>query len=212
MLRANVKFQLDKPSNISLGVKAAPHGLAATLCTLTASDYKHLAGYQLWSESGFAMLSRAFAEFAPVLSQEVGPFALLELRITSTSELASDKSPLCVATLTCGDEVHRLNVTGPVLRATLPVRGADVPQNLHDLLQFTLALCDSMIGNEGPLSTTVPIYSGGNAERFVFIDELPLAVMPWFVAHAKLTNPTALQRHGQTASARAYADFCCGRG
>lgn len=212
MLRANVEFQSDKPGNISLAVEAAPHGFAATLCTLTASDYKYLEGYQLWSESGFAMLSRAFAEFAPVLSHEVGPFRLLEMRITSTSELAGDKSPLCVATLTCGDEVHRLNVTGPVLRTTWPVRGADVPQNLHDLLQFTLALCDSLIGNEGPLSTTAPIYSGGNAEPFVFIDELPPAVMPWFVAHAKLTNPTALQRHGQTASAQAYADFCCGRG
>lgn len=211
MLRADVVYRGDEQRNISIVMEATPGGLATTLHTPTFSEPKYLAGYLPRSQSGFAMLAAALAEFTQELSTEVGPFAQLEIRITSTAAGAKATPPLCVISFTCGLKGRRIHVEGPVLGMTGPVFEADTLENLDDAIRFVLKRCDPTIADEHQSPFAVPTYSGGTSEPFVFISELPGEVQPWFVTLTKLKNPAALQRNGQTASASAYEDFCWGR-
>ena len=211
MLRADVVYRGDEQRNISIIVEASHGGLATTLHMPTFSEYKYLTGYLPWSQSGFAMLAAAFAEFTRELSTEVGPFAQLEIRITSMAAGAKATLPLCVISFTCGPKGRRIQVEGPVLRMTGPVFEVDTLLNLDDAIQFLLKKCDPTIADEQQSPFAVPTYSGGTSEPFVFISELRGEVQPWFVTLTKLKNPAALQRNGQTASASAYEDYCWGR-
>lgn len=211
MLRADVVYRIEDQANITLNLTAAPDGLTATLQMPNFSDYKYLDGYQPWSVSGFAMLWAAFAQFGPELGAVNGPFTNLEIWITSTTPALQETKPLCVISLTCGEVGGRVLVDGPVLRMTWPISEADIPSDLGGALRFVLSRCDPTISEEHHARIEVPTYSGGTSEPFVFISELHEEVQPWFVAMTKLANPKALQRHGQTATARSYADFCAGR-
>jgi len=204
MLRADVVYQIQDQANICLNVACAPGGLAATLQMPEFADYKILTGYRPWTESGFAMLAAAFAQFGPELNAVNGPFNHLEIRITSTSTQTA-VNLLCVITLGRG----RIQVEGPVLRMNWPVSGDDIADNLGDVLRFVLTRCDPTIGAAHP-AFTVPTYAGGMREPFIFVSELPEGVQAWFVAMTKMRNPKALHRDGQTSTARAYADFCAG--
>jgi hypothetical protein len=206
MLRADVVYQIEDQAGITLNLAIVPGGLAATLQMPEFSDYKVLTGYRPWAESGFAMLAAAFAQFGPELSAVTGPLTQLEIRIASTATQASAANSLCVITLAGG----RIQVGGPVLRMTWPVSEGDIADNLGDALRFVLTRCDPTIG-AAHSTTTVPTYSGGTCEPFIFVNELPDAVQAWFVAMTKMTNPKALYRDGQTSTARAYADFCAGK-
>ncbi|MEV4780124.1 hypothetical protein [Burkholderia sp. LMU1-1-1.1] len=211
MLRAEVVYGVVEQKNFSIVLDTGPGGLAAMLHLATASNYRFLSDYLPWSESGFAMLAAAFAEFRPELEEKVGPFEKLEIRITATSGARADTSPLCVATLSLDNDTPRLIVTGPVLRTARPVSAISLPEDLHGVIQFVLEQCDPTIGRTPAAALTTTVYHGGTAEAFIFVDELPEAVQAWFVAMTKLTNPGALTRQGQTASARAFEEFCAGR-
>lgn len=211
MLRADVVYRIEDQANITLNLTAAPGGLTATLQMPNFSDYKYLDGYQTWSVSGFAMLWAAFAQFGPELGAVNGPFTNLEIWITSTTLALQETKPLCVISLTCGEVGGRILVDGPVLRMTWPVSETEISENLADTLRFVLSRCDPTIGDEFLTRVPVPIYSDGTREPFLFISELKDEVQPWFVAMTKIANPQALQRHGQTATAQAYENFCAGR-
>lgn len=210
MLRANVEYRIDGlDRTASLVVQPAPGGLSATLHMMQVYENRYLDGYQAWAESGFAMLAKAFAEFMPELCGEAGAFSRAEVRVTSSEIHEATANPFSVALLTCGPTGNRIVVSGPVLGLVMPV-GLDLPENLADLLQFVFALCDPSL-SEGPKERSVaPSYSGSNAEPFIFLDSLPVQVVPWFVTYLKKFNPDALQRGELIATVRAYEDFCNG--
>ena len=211
MLLATVVYRNDDQKEIGLSLGIASSGLALTLRMPDFADYKYLEGYQSWAASGFAMLAAGFAQFGPELSAVRGPFTKLEIRIASTATRAAAAKPLCVITLTQDASGGRIHVDGPILRMTWPVSETEISGNLDDTLRFVLSRCDPTIGNEFLTRVPVPIYSGGASEPFIFISELKDEVQPWFVAMTKIVNPEALQRHGQTATAQSYENFCSGR-
>jgi hypothetical protein len=211
MLHADVAYQADNKGNISITLEAAQGGLAATLHMQKTSDSRLLTGYLPWSQSGFAILAAAFAEFASELSAEVGKLTELEIRIASTSRVSGDKSPLSVVTLSGPIEKYRLIVTGPVLGMVLPMNENVWPENLYATIQCALLHCDPSIGKGQTPSPAITIYSGGAEEPFIFVDDVPYEVWSWFVAQTRLTNPAALMRNGQTALASVYEAFRSGR-
>jgi hypothetical protein len=211
MLHANVVYRNDDQNEIGLSLEIASSSLAATLRMPDFADYRYLDGYQPWAASGFAMLAVAFAQFGPELSAVKGPFAKLEIRVAPTAFRATAANSLCVITLTQSAAGGRILVDGPVLRMTWPLSETEMLENLADTLRFVFSICDPTIGDEFPTRVPVPIYSGGTCEPFLFISELNYEVQPWFVAMTKIANPHALQRHGQTATAQAYENFCAGR-
>jgi hypothetical protein len=210
MLHADITYKVDDAvGKFGLTISGAGTGLSATLHGPYFPEDRMLKGYMPWRESGFAMLSRGLAEFAQELGYETGMFTEVGIRFTSTTDLGlsqEDVKPLCVATLACAATANRLLVEGPVLRMSTPVRGLDIPDNLYDLLHFLLKICDPAIGAQTNSVNEVPTYSatsGGPA--FIFIEDLPTSVQPWFIAYAQ---PDALQRSGQLATAEAYQEFC----
>lgn len=210
MLRAEVKYRIDGfDKTASLVVKPGPGGIVATLHMMQLHEHRYIDGYQAWAESGFAMLARSFAEFMPELCGEAGIFSRAEVRVTASAIHAAAKNPFCVALLTCGPSENRIAVSGPVIGLVMPV-GLNLPENLADLLQFVFALCDPAL-SEGPTKrSVVPTYSGSDVEPFIFLDSLPVQVVPWFITYLKKFNPDALQRGELIATVRAYEDFCNG--
>lgn len=210
MLRADVMYRIDGlDKTASLVVEPTPGGLGATLHMMLVHEHRYIYGYEAWAESGFAMLAKAFAEFMPELCGEAGKFSRAEVRVSASEIHEAATNPFCVASLTCGPSANKIVVSGPVLGLVMPV-GLDLPENLADLLQFVLALCDPSL-SEGPTKrAVVPTYSGSDAEPFLFLESLPVQVVPWFVTYLKKFNPAALQRGEAIATVRAYEDFCNG--
>jgi hypothetical protein len=214
MLHAEIKYCVDDAvGTFKLNVEPNVEGLAVTLTGPVVAETRQVPQYQPWGESGFAMLAKALSAFSYELACEDGMFTGAEMRISPTNAAAEDGGvkSYCTATLTCSATSNRLSVNGPVLRMTRPVKGLEIPDNLYGLLRFLLTACDSTIDKSEPLTLPVPTYSRPDgSDAFVFICELPDAVRPWFITHANFTNPGALQRDGQTATAKAFADFCAG--
>lgn len=214
MLNAEIRYTVDDATGrIDLKIEPEADSLSVTLAGPIVTETRPVVGYKPWRESGFAMLATALAAFSDELKCEDGMFTGAEVRISPchSTVVGGDVKAFCVMTFTCSATSNRLSVEGPVLRMTKPVSGLEIPDNLYGLLRFLLTACDSRIDKSEPFTLPVPTYSRPDgSDAFVFICELPDAVRPWFVTHANLTNPGALQRDGQTATAKAFADFCAG--
>lgn len=214
MLHVEINYQVDDATGrIDLKIEPEVDGLNVTLVCPIVTETRHVPQYQPWSESGFAMVATALAAFSDELTCEDGTFTSAQVRISPGRPKAADGDvkPFCVVTFTCSAISNRLVVDGPVLRMTQPISGLEISDNLYGLLRFLLAACDSWIDKSEPLAEAAPTYARADgSDAFVFISELPDFVQPWFVAHTKWTNPSALQRDGQTATAQAYRAFCEG--
>lgn len=210
MLHASIEYSIDNVTmNFGLTVEPAANVSRATLHLAQTSETRRIDGHGAWPASGFDLLASALARFQPELSAVTGGFTNLKIQVTSTSNYAVNRQPLCVVTLSRA-ELVRLAVTGPVLRMVKPLDDSALEGNLNDLLQQILAHCEPTIASGQQAMQPISTYSGDDREPFIFIEDIPVEIMTWFTAYTALTNPSAIQRHGQTAVARVYANFCSG--
>lgn len=210
MLHASIDYSIDNvATKVGLTVEPAANVSRATLHLAESFETRRIDGQGAWPASGFALLASALARFQPELSAVTGGFTNLKIQLTSTSNYAVNREPLCVITLSRAKLVG-LAVTGPVLRMTKPLNDSALDGNLSDLLQQILEHCEPTIASGQQAMQPVPTYSGDDGEPFIFVEDIPVEMMTWFTAYTALTNPSAIQRHGQTAVARAYENFCSG--
>lgn len=210
MLHASIDYSIDNvATKVGLTVEPAANVSRATLHLAESFETRRIDGQGAWPASGFALLASALARFQPELSAVIGGFNNLKIQITSTSNYAVNREPLCVITLSRAKLV-RLAVTGPVLRMLKPLDDSALEGNLNDLLQQILEHCEPPIAHGQQAIQPIPTYSGDDREPFIFVEDIPVEMMTWFTAFTALINPSAIQRHGQTAAARAYANFCSG--
>lgn len=210
MLTANVEYTIgDVGRVLQFTVEQSCAGVTATLHSSAISATKTWTNYSAWSESGFAMIARGIAEFSDELSEERGLFTGVSISITSTAARSAVDKPYCLVNLAGTRYGNKLSATGPVLRMTVPLVGQALPDSLIGVLQLMLLTCEPTIGGRVETAKPPPAYSSETAdERFIFIEDLPDLVQPWFVAHLKQFSPSALQRQEHVATLSAYQQFC----
>jgi hypothetical protein len=150
---------------------------------------------------------------APQLNQLCESDEVVELTISVNGAPANvpeikELSQISYSTNGCGGSVQ---VLGPVLRAVFPMRN-NVGQNLVALSTQIFEFCAiSPIDYESmPPAPLALRYSGGIVEDFVFVNELPFDVNPWFIAFMNTYKSKSIYREGAVAHARAWDAFLRG--
>lgn len=214
----SVAFEFESPTHgkgqfeLTLAPGETAESVLVTMRPSGAETSRHgqVDGYALWSEGGYKAIAKAVHAMSKPIRELAGngEVSSLDILVKAVSKSEKKQPELAKVTFTATPQGGHVSVTGLVGSAVflIPNEIKDVYSIAENILaSFLLSTAD-----DAASPSTVPVYRGETVEDFIFVEELPVGAMRWFIAFDTVFKRKYIYRDGVVAPLKAWKEFQSG--
>lgn len=169
-------------------------------------------GPPLWSECAYKAINRSVHTVAAHIDELLGNAQIqnLQISIKGVSAGEAHRPELSKITFTASVSGGNVVIGGLIGAAVFSIESER--KDLYSVAARIFSFCGLpwFEGNNTSPVPTVPVYHGGSVEDFVFVSELPVGTIRWFVAFDIALKKKAIYRDGVVAPLAAWRAFQSG--